>query len=169
MPACPPLMGLAIALLLTTPGVAAEERILVGRASVIDGDTLDIHGTRIRLIGIDTPESRQTCKAKETGATMRCGQIAAFHLADMIGTAPVRCASTSLDKYRRTLARCTVRGQDIGAAMVRAGWALPYLRAGKGYAPDEAYAKATENGLWRTSFQAPWLWRARLKDKKSHD
>jgi endonuclease YncB( thermonuclease family) len=30
---------------------------LIGRASVIDGDTLEIHGTRIRLFGIDAPES----------------------------------------------------------------------------------------------------------------
>jgi endonuclease YncB( thermonuclease family) len=36
---------------------------LTGRASVIDGDTIAIHGERIRLFGIDAPESRQTCEA----------------------------------------------------------------------------------------------------------
>ena len=31
---------------------------MVGRASVIDGDTIDIRGTRIRFSGIDAPESK---------------------------------------------------------------------------------------------------------------
>jgi endonuclease YncB( thermonuclease family) len=36
---------------------------LIGQASVIGGDTIEIHGTRIRLWGIDAPESRQLCQA----------------------------------------------------------------------------------------------------------
>lgn len=46
-------------LLLTTPAFAEP---IVGLASVIDGDTLDFRGTRIRLHGIDAPKSGQTCK-----------------------------------------------------------------------------------------------------------
>jgi len=34
---------------------------LTGIASVMDGDTLDLHGKRIRLYGIDAPESLQSC------------------------------------------------------------------------------------------------------------
>jgi hypothetical protein len=36
---------------------------MVWQASIIDGDTLEIHGTRIRLWGIDAPESNQLCRA----------------------------------------------------------------------------------------------------------
>ena len=43
-------------------------------ARVIDGDTLDIAGERIRLHGIDAPESEQTCVAD--GVTWPCGQSA---------------------------------------------------------------------------------------------
>jgi endonuclease YncB( thermonuclease family) len=39
----------------------AAPSAIIGRASVIDGDTIDIHGTRIRLYGIDAPESSQLC------------------------------------------------------------------------------------------------------------
>jgi hypothetical protein len=35
---------------------------LAGQASIIDGDTLEVHGTRIRLWGIDAPESSQLCR-----------------------------------------------------------------------------------------------------------
>ena len=43
-------------------------------AYVRDGDTIDIAGERIRLHGIDAPESRQTCVAD--GVTWPCGQCA---------------------------------------------------------------------------------------------
>jgi endonuclease YncB( thermonuclease family) len=37
---------------------------LAGQASIVDGDTLEIHGTRIRLWGIDAPESSQLCRGR---------------------------------------------------------------------------------------------------------
>ena len=46
-------------LLALFPVVARAE--ITGAARVIDGDTIDIAGERIRLHGIDAPESGQTC------------------------------------------------------------------------------------------------------------
>ncbi len=156
--------SLALALTLACLTLPASAEPLTGRASVIDGDTIEIHGTRIRLAGIDAPESRQTCRVKATRETIRCGQHAALWLADMIGTRPLTCTPMGPDKYRRTLARCAVDGQDIGAAMVRAGWALPYLRNGKAYEADARAARKAKAGLWATRFQRPWEWR-RMKGR----
>ena len=45
---------------------------LTGQASIIDGDTLEIHGARIRLWGIDAPESNQLCRGDDS-IQYRCG------------------------------------------------------------------------------------------------
>lgn len=101
------------AILSLAASAAANAEPLAGRASVIDGDTIEIHGARIRLEGIDAPESRQTCMAKETGEVVRCGQKAAFFLADLLAEHTVTCTEAGKDRYRRTLAHCEVEGQDV--------------------------------------------------------
>lgn len=146
-----------LAVLAASPAVAAEP--IMGRASVIDGDTIDIHGTRIRLEGIDAPESRQRCTGRVSRVEIRCGQRAAFHLADMLARHVVTCTESGRDRYKRVLARCEVDGKDVGAEMVRAGWALAYTRYSREYEPQEADARAAGVGIWSTEFVAPWDWR----------
>jgi endonuclease YncB( thermonuclease family) len=146
-----------VAILAMSAAQAAEP--LMGRASVVDGDTIDIHGTRIRLEGIDAPESRQTCKVKDTGEVIRCGQKAAFYLSDMIGEHSVSCTEDGRDRYGRTLAHCEVAGQDVSASMVRAGWALAFRRYSVEYVPQEDEARAAGAGIWATEFVPPWDWR----------
>jgi endonuclease YncB( thermonuclease family) len=60
------------ALLLLALTGAALPADLIGQASIIDGDTLEIHGTRIRLWGIDAPESTQLCRGSDS-VQYRCG------------------------------------------------------------------------------------------------
>lgn len=128
-----------------------------GKASVLDGDTLEIHGQRFRLHGIDAPESDQTCK--QNGRSIPCGRQAAKALMDIIGWRPVSCEQVEQDTYGRRVAICKVGQENLGAWMVRKGWALAYRHYSDDYVADEAAAKAARAGIWATSFAAPWDWR----------
>ena len=75
---------LVLASLFSLPSDALANS-LVGVVSVIDGDTIEIHGQRIRFEGIDAPESAQLC-TDEGGHQWRCGQRAALALAERIGS-----------------------------------------------------------------------------------
>ena len=92
---------LAVAIMLCWPTWVSDAD-LTGRASIIDGDTIEIHGQRVRLFGIDAPESRQTCEVG--GQTYRCGQQAALALADYVGQRTVACEQHDVDRYGRIVA-----------------------------------------------------------------
>jgi len=98
-----------------------------GPARVVDGDTLDIAGERIRLHGIDAPERDQTCTID--GREWGCGIAAWGHLVQMIAGQVVRCDPRDVDQYGRTVAVCFADGQDISATMVAEGWAHPKRRS----------------------------------------
>ncbi len=104
----------------TAPSATAPT-IVTGRATIVDGDTLDIGGKRIRLFGIDAPEHGQTCQTESM--SYRCGRDATTALADKINQRPVACHRKDVDRYGRVVARCEAKGRDIGKEMVRQGWA----------------------------------------------
>jgi endonuclease YncB( thermonuclease family) len=131
---------------------------IVGRASVIDGDTIDIRGRRIRLNAIDAPEASQQC-FRPDGVRWPCGRRASFALADYIGTANVSCVKLDEDRWGRAIARCSLRGRDLQEWMVSQGWALAFTRYSRIYTRNEQSAKQARNGMWTGTFQAPWDWR----------
>ncbi len=130
---------------------------IAGQASVIDGDTLEIHGQRIRLYGIDAPENDQTCT--RDGKPWRCGQTAALELSGFIGSQTVRCAERGQDRYGRMIGKCEAKGVDLGQWMVEQGLALAYRKYAINYIANEDRARGARKGMWAGVFQPPWDYR----------
>ena len=146
---------LAIAALILLPHTAVADITLTPR--IIDGDTIEIAGQRIRLHGIDAPEIDQTCR--RDSETWRCGQKAAQALADKIGQQSVRCEEQNRDRYRRIVAKCFVRGQDLSEWLAHEGWAVTYVYFSYEFTRAEAWAKSNRRGIWAGEFDYPWEWR----------
>ena len=155
----PAFAAMLCGLVVLTTGRTAQAFELTGRASVVDGDTLEIHGNRIRLWGIDAPEASQLCR-NEASEQYRCGAEAATRLDAFISSRPVRCVPNSNDRYGRAVALCVVDATDLGGWLVRNGLASDWPKYSKGtYAEDQLTAERKEVGLWRGSFSKPWLYR----------
>lgn len=144
--------------LLALSGPAAAERVS-GPARVVDGDTLEVSGRKVRLLGIDAPERDQPCE-DAAGRPYACGATAHEALAALTEGRRVTCEGPGEDPWGRLVARCFAEGRDVGAALVRAGRALAYERFDDAYLPQQAAAKAEGAGLWAGRFEAPWDHRA---------
>ncbi|OAF04314.1 nuclease [Bradyrhizobium centrolobii] len=153
--------ALVLMLLLLSSAALADN--FVGQASVIDGDTLEIHGTRIRLWGVDAPESTQLCRGEDS-LQYRCGSQSANDLDAYIARRSVNCVPLSLDPYGRTVATCSVAGADLGEWLVRNGLALDWPQYSKGrYHEAQREAERAGRGLWKGSYVEPWLYRACIR------
>ena len=159
--------ALTFVLLLTiaaTP-VAAEELTYEMRGRIVkvtDGDTVtllanDNTKTKIRLAGIDAPES-----------TMVYGRAASAHLATLVLGREVVAVVQKKDRYGRTIATVLRNSTDVNLAMIEAGMAWHYKKYARGqpfaqalaYAKAELAARASGLGLWQdTEAVPPWEWR----------
>ena len=143
---------------------AKEKRATTPRSAgspprIIDGDSLEISGVRVRLHGIDAPEAKQSCHDAQ-GRRYRCGRDATSVL-KQLAAGGVRCRMQhGTDRYGRKIGTCyAADGVNINAQMVRLGYALAYRKYSRKYVPEEEEARARRRGLHRGAFVDPWAWR----------
>ncbi len=144
-------------------GTAAADD-LSGVATVTDGDTIRLGQTRIRLFGIDAPESAQQCIRADK--CYRCGDDAERFLKSILDGSQVTCSPTGARTYGRIVATCEVAENDISVSMVREGWALPYWRylsevptVGASIVWAYGQALVTGSGIHSGKFVTPEDWR----------
>lgn len=151
---------------------------IVGPARIIDGDSIEVSGQRIRLWGIDAPERAQTCESlteiwtsdPPRPKTHECGRDASAALAAILRDRSVSCEPRDRDRYGRTVATCSTETGDVGAEMVRQGWAIDYEKYSMGrYAAEEAEARNAKRGIWARRFEMPEDWRRQHKVEHGHN
>ena len=139
------------------PAVAVELR---GVARHHDGDTLVVAGERVWLRDVDAPELAQRCAGgpKDLKA---CGEFVAEALDRKLAGKTIACDGNGRDDYDRLLARCRLDGEDLSTWLVEQGYGLAFRRYSTRLVATEEAAKAAGRGLWRTTFEPPWDYRAR--------
>jgi endonuclease YncB( thermonuclease family) len=138
-------------------GVANAET-LEGIPRVVDGDTIKIGRTSIRLDAIDAAESAQSC-ATADGGQWKCGEAAAKRLAEIVAGGVV-CESNKMDLYRRYLATCiNTDGVNVNRTLVEEGLAWAFRRYSNEYASVEDAAHKKGIGIWQAPTMAPWDFR----------
>jgi endonuclease YncB( thermonuclease family) len=150
------------------PAEPEAERYSARVVDVIDGDTLKVRlssGARraVRIIGIDTPESRKPGVPVECGAksaTKHMTRLAFRKRRGRSGGQRVRLSTDPTqdrtDRYGRLLAYVDRRsdGKDLGRSMVAAGWAMAYVYDSTAFERFASYdgaqtrARNSHRGVW---------------------
>ena len=143
------------------------EKIITGKARVTDGDTIKINNQKIRLFGIDAPETKQFCKEVYLSFLIfnfkrdyKCGEKSTSALKKKIKNKKIRCLiQDKKDRYRRNIGICYLKKQDINSWLVKNGYAIAYRRYSKKYIIDEQFAEDNKLGIWQGTFMEPEKWR----------
>ena len=110
-----------------------------GKVFVIDGDTVHVRRSRVRLHGIDAPE-----------LTQRGGWKARSHMIGLAGGREVAVEPVDVDRYGRFVARVRLGRTDVSVRMVRDGFARATTDWCLDYAAAEFEARRQRRGLWPT-------------------
>lgn len=155
-------------LLIALPVHLSAATQISGAVHVIDGDTIDVGSTRVRLMGIDAPEQDQTCK-HPTHGDWRCGAEVTRAVGKWLEGRNVTCDQTGTDRYGRALAICWYQGADVGGVLVSEGLAFAFKRYSERYVREERAALQAGRGLWTSAVMPPEDHRAARSTPRASD
>ena len=143
--------------------------IAFGQIKVVDADTIILNSEKIRLYGIDAPETNQYCYVKKEA--WPCGKLATKYLKNLlkdVSPPSLHCKISSKDRYGRSIGVCYIEDKNINRSLVENGWALAYREYSKDYIHNEKLASQNKIGIWQGEFVEPWNWRkgVRIKEVK---
>ena len=117
-----------MAKLLATALLLASLTSATAGVRVIDGDTIELDGEKIRLINIDTPETfRPRCERER-----QWGEAAKARLIELLaGPDELTVVREKQDYFMRTLAYILKGDQDLGEQLVVEGLAIPWKSGSK--------------------------------------
>ena len=140
----------------------ARAEILAGPANGLDELLVAVGVECVRVSGIDAPDLGQTCmRANKPWA---CGRDAARALGRLVDGKQVRCLVIVRDKIRRlVVGDCTLGGESLSRWMIVNGHAIMNTRQTDAYAKEESEAREAKRGIWSSTFEPPWEWRARQR------
>ena len=140
--------------------------VALGQIKVVDADTIFLNKEKIRLHGIDAPETEQSCYIEEEA--WPCGKQATEYLKKLLEGASIPsllCKISSKDRYGRSIGVCYVGEININSSLVENGWALAYTEYSKDYIMYEKSASENKVGIWQGDFVEPWNWRKGIRVK----
>jgi endonuclease YncB( thermonuclease family) len=149
----------------TAPAASTDQKypagmVIEGRASIYDGQNLIVEGVPLRLDGAEAPATAQQCMTRKS-LVWNCGKRASDRLTEIASGKKVRCVVTE-PLGAGAAAICSTTGiSDLGAAMIREGWAVANGHDHGRYSAQQMSAKAGGLGMWVGPFEAPWTYRSR--------
>lgn len=139
-------------------GLRIEWRHYRGQPRVVDGDTLEIRGERVRLFGVDAPELGQPWW-DEDGRERDAGEASRDALSGLIDGKRLAVNVLREDQYRRSIAIVKVDGRDVARSLVSSGWAFASPGSSR-YRRTENAARRRRRGFWQGEVIMPWDYRA---------
>ena len=138
--------------------------IAFGQIKVVDAYTIVFNEEKIRLYGIDAPETNQYCYVNREA--WPCGKQATKYLKNLlkdVSPSSLNCNISSKDRYGRSIGVCYIEDKNINRNLVENGWALAYREYSKDFIQNEILASKKKLGMWQGKFVAPWNWRRGMR------
>lgn len=141
------LLGLPSDLFGRVPSPSGSVSAEATRVAVVDGDTLKLHDSIIRLQGVEAPPRGRSCRRPD-GTDFDCGAAAAAALGDMVRSRSIVCHLTGRDSAGFIQGMCEAGEIDLNRRLVAEGWARARADV-PAFSTEEHRAQTEQRGLWR--------------------